>query len=163
MHTPKVLKRTPLFNIHTSLGALIVPFAGWEMPLQYASILKESKAVRDSAGLFDVSHMGRIEITGPGADTFIGQILGSRILGLKVGRGRYSLICNQEGGILDDCIVYRTSENRFFLVSNAANHKVVLDWLSHWAVQHTRVRIEDITDNFAMVSIQGPKAAYNAF
>ena len=92
------LKNTPLFETHVSLGARIVPFAGWEMPIQYTSILEEARAVRSMCGIFDVSHMGRVRFTGPGAAQFLHRILSADILGLRVGRARYNLICNERGG-----------------------------------------------------------------
>lgn len=157
--SPRKLTRTGLFESHVSLGARMVEFAGWEMPIQYASILDEVRSVRSGAGLFDVSHMGRIHIQGPGAAGFLDAVLGTAVAGLRTGRARYSLICNLDGGILDDAILYRTAEERFLLIPNASNRALVLEWLSRWAPEEDLVRIEDATENSVMLAHQGPDAA----
>jgi aminomethyltransferase len=136
----------------------MAPFAGWDMPVQYASILDEARAVRARAGLFDVSHMGRLDIHGPGAATFLDSVLSSDISGLKAGRARYGVICAEDGGIIDDCITYRREEQRFLLVPNASNTAPVLEWLSLWAPPTDLVRIDDITSRSAMIALQGPQA-----
>ena len=151
--------RTPLFEAHVALGARMAPFSGWEMPIQYASILDEARAVRAKAGIFDVSHMGRVEITGPGAPTFLDRVFSSDIPGLRVGRARYGFICNQDGGIIDDAIVYRLEEERFLLVPNAANAEAVLEWISRWVLAEDGVTIRVVTAQLAMIAHQGPKAA----
>ena len=156
--TPQDLRRTPLFSTHVSLGGRIVPFAGWEMPVQYASILNEARAVRARAGLFDVSHMGRVDIRGPGAATFLNRLLSSDIPGLQVGRARYGVICNESGGIIDDCIAYRRDRERYLLIPNASNAPTVLDWLSRWAETAEQVQIDDVTSESAMIAHQGPGA-----
>ena len=152
------LKRTPLYETHVEMGGRIVPFSGWEMPVQYASILAEVKAVRSAAGLFDVSHMGRVEIDGPGAGAFLNRVLSVDVPGLRVGRARYNLICNEEGGIIDDCIVYRRGEEGFLLIPNAGNRLAVLEWLTQWAPPSDDVRIQDVTLRSAMIAHQGPQA-----
>ena len=153
------LKRPPLFDAHVSLGARMVPFGGWEMPVQYKGILDESRAVRAHAGIFDVSHMGRVEIRGPGAGAFLDRVFSSDASALRLGRARYGVICNQEGGIIDDCIVYRLEEQRFLLVPNAGNAGAVLAWLSRWAPRSDEARIDDTTSDLAMIALQGPEAS----
>ena len=134
----------------------MVPFAGWDMPVQYSSILDEARAVRTSVGLFDVSHMGRVDISGPDAEAFLDSIYSSSVPKLKIGRGRYGVICNEDGGIIDDCILYKFGEDRFRLVPNASNTEAVLDWLDRW--NSNDVSIENTTAETAMIAIQGPKA-----
>ena len=152
------LKRTPLHSTHVALGARIVPFAGWEMPVQYAGILDEARAVRSGVGLFDVSHMGRIEISGTEAASLLDRIISFSVQSLWVGRAKYVIVCNQAGGIIDDCILYRLGEERFLLVPNATNTSVVLEWLSRWKPQASQVRVEDVTSSLAMLAHQGPGA-----
>ena len=150
------LRRTPLFETHQALGARMLPFAGWEMPIHYTGILDEAKAVRSRAGIFDVSHMGRVEIHGPGAGGFLDRVLSFDVPGSAVGRARYGVICNDEGGIIDDCITYRLDDERFLLVPNAANTEVVLAWLHRWGPGD--IELNDITSEGAMVALQGPDA-----
>ena len=135
----------------------MVPFAGWEMPIQYASILQEARAVRSNAGVFDVSHMGRVEIEGPGATALLDRVLSVDAPGLKIGRAKYNVVCNESGGIIDDCIVYRRSEDRFLLVPNAGNRSAVLEWMRRWA-DGEQVKIDDVTERYAMIALQGPRA-----
>ena len=153
------LKRTPLFEAHVALGARMTPFAGWEMPVQYASILDEARAVRSRAGIFDVSHMGRLDIQGPGAVSFLGRVLSFDVPRLPLGRGRYGVICSEDGGIIDDCIAYRRGPERFLLIPNASNAAVVLAWLRRWTASTAQVQIDDVTAKTAMIAHQGPKAA----
>ena len=105
------LRQTPLHEKHLALGAKMAPFGGWDMPIQYEGILAETRAVRSGAGMFDVSHMGRVEITGPGAAAFLNRVLSSDVPKLRIGRARYGVICNPQGGIIDDTIVYRLDED----------------------------------------------------
>ncbi len=128
------------------------------MPIQYASILDEARSVRSRAGIFDVSHMGRVDIRGPGAPGFLDRIFSTAVSQMKVARARYGVICNEQGGIIDDCIVYRCGEESFLLVPNAANTPAALEWLSRWAPKTPDVRIEEITSQYSMVALQGPKA-----
>ena len=157
MEQPQALKHTPLFDTHLSLGARMSPFAGWDMPVQYSSILDEARAVRAGAGLFDVSHMGRVSIQGHGVASFLNRVLSFDVPALMVGRGRYCVVCTEEGGILDDCIAYRLEEEHFLLVANASNTAAVLDWLLRWAPQW-EMHIEDVTSRLAMIALQGPQA-----
>ena len=121
MTTPEALNRTSLYDTHVSSGGRMVPFGGWEMPIQYISILNEARAVRSGAGVFDVSHMGRVDIYGPDAARFLDSVLSINVQGMRTSRARYNLICNESGGIIDDCIVYRRADERYLLIPNAAN------------------------------------------
>jgi aminomethyltransferase len=158
MANSEQLKHTPLHDTHVSLDGRMVPFAGWEMPIQYSGILDEAKAVRTRAGLFDVSHMGRVSIQGPGAAALLSRVLSVNAADLRTGRARYNLICNEQGGIIDDCIVYRRDEQRFLLIPNAANTDAVLRWLHRWNTEPDQASIENITADYAMMALQGPEA-----
>ena len=151
------LRQTPLHEKHLELGAKMAPFGGWDMPIQYESILAEAKAVRNDAGMFDVSHMGRIEFTGPRAAEFLNKILSSDVPKLRIGRARYGVICNPQGGIIDDAIVYRLDEERYLLVPNAGNANEVIDWLKKWS-PNSGVTMSVITDYLAMIAVQGPRS-----
>ena len=153
------LRRTALYETHTALGGRIVGFGGWAMPIQYDSILREARAVRTSAGLFDVSHMGRLEIGGSGAAGLLSRALSVDASALRVGRARYNVICNEQGGIIDDCIVYRRAAEEFLLVPNAANTDAVIDWLGRLTARAGDVNIRNITAATAMIAHQGPQAA----
>ena len=152
------LRRTPLYDLHVSLGGRMVPFAGWDMPVQYTSILDEARAVRSRAGLFDVSHMGRVEIRGADAGAFLSRVLSPDISKLRIRRARYGLICNEEGGIIDDTIVYRLGKERYMLVPNASNADTVVDWIGRWRKPTDSVEVETVTSDLAMVALQGPVA-----
>ena len=152
------LRRTPLFDTHVSSGARLVPFAGWEMPVQYTGILDEARAVRAHAGLFDVSHMGRVNIRGPGAAMYLNRVCSFDVPALRTGRARYGVICNEDGGIIDDCIVYRLEPDYFLVVPNASNTAAVLEWLSRWVDGADEVQISEITSETAMIAHQGPQA-----
>ena len=151
------LKRTPLYDTHTSLNARIVPFAGWDMPVQYTSILAETRAVRSGAGLFDVSHMGRLYISGTQAGDLMDWILTAYASDLRQGRARYAMICNEQGGIIDDTVFYRLNKNRYLLVCNAGNHQHVLPWIQRWVQDRfPGTSIEDKTGATSMIAFQGP-------
>ena len=152
------MKQTPLHQAHVGAGARMVPFAGWDMPVQYTGILDEVRAVRNGVGLFDVSHMGRLFIEGTGAVEFLDRVLSTNVPKLRLGRARYCIVCDEAGGIIDDCIVYRLGENRYMLVPNASNTAVVTDWLGRWAPAVSESITSDVTDRLAMVAIQGPHA-----
>ena len=137
----------------------MVPFAGWDMPVQYSSILDEARAVRSNAGLFDVSHMGRFELQGADAAALLNRIFSSDVQKLQVGRGRYGLICNKDGGIIDDAILYRFGEERFLLVPNAGNSDSVADWINCWSKASDRVSLEILTSRLAMIALQGPSSS----
>jgi aminomethyltransferase len=153
----ETLLRTPLHDQHLEAGARIVPFAGYEMPVQYKSIISESKAVREGAGMFDVSHMARLWLHGERVLEFLEWVTTNDVAKLEDGRGQYSLLPNEEGGIVDDIIVYRVDDQTFRMVVNASNHQKDLDWLRK---QNTyNVEIVDQTDETAMIAVQGPKAS----
>ncbi|RYG23713.1 glycine cleavage system aminomethyltransferase GcvT, partial [bacterium] len=150
------LSRTPLYNAHLALGGRIVPFAGFEMPVQYSGILAETAAVRERVGMFDVSHMGRLDIEGDGALKFLERVTSNDVSKLEDGRGQYSLLPNAEGGTVDDIIVYRLAEDRYRMVVNASNHAKDLAWLrSHDA---EGVIIDDVTAATCLIAVQGPQA-----
>src|ERR1700748_956090 len=123
------LRRTPFFEQHVELGAKLVPFAGWEMPVLYEGIKEEHTAVRTHAGMFDVSHMGEVEVEGPGALAFLQLMLSNDVSKIDVGGAQYSCLCNEKGGVIDDLFAYRLSTDRFLIVTNAANHETDLQWL----------------------------------
>ncbi|MEZ4279215.1 MAG: glycine cleavage system aminomethyltransferase GcvT [Myxococcota bacterium] len=148
------LRRTPLYETHRRLGARLVPFAGYEMPIQYSSILEEHAAVRERAGLFDVSHMGQIHLSGPEAKAAADALVTCDLLDLAVGRARYGLMLNDAGGCIDDVIVTRLSEDELFFCVNAANVEKDRDWIS--ARVPAGVRVEDRSDATALLALQGP-------
>ena len=153
------LRRTALYDKHLTSGARLVPFAGWEMPLQYSGILAEVKVVRSGAGLFDVSHMGRLEIWGQDSAELLEQLLTARVADLRPGRARYSMICNENGGIIDDVVLYRLEEARFLLVCNAGNKAQVLSWITGSAdTASSRVTVHDRTAETVMTALQGPQS-----
>ncbi|HTN03211.1 MAG TPA: glycine cleavage system aminomethyltransferase GcvT, partial [Planctomycetaceae bacterium] len=146
----------PLTDWHAAHGGRMVEFGGWEMPVQYTGIVEEHTAVRTAAGLFDISHMGRLIFQGPGAGEFLNQLVTSRVDNLAVGQIRYGLVCNEQGGILDDVLVYRL-DDAWGLVVNASNRKKILDWIApKLAALH--VRMIDTTTESAMLALQGPRA-----
>ncbi len=152
------MQRTPLYETHVAQGGRLVSFAGWEMPIQYASILEEARAVRSSAGIFDISHMGRLEISGSGAADLLDSVLSANASDLREGRARYNVICDEAGGVIDDCIVYRRSDNAFLLIPNASNTEAVLQWLTQWNPVDSEVAIVNVTSEYAMIAAQGPEA-----
>ncbi len=152
------LKRTPLYDTHLKLGGRMVPFGGWDMPVQYTGILDEARAVRSNAGLFDVSHMGRIEISGPDAVSLLNRVLSVDVPKLRRRRARYGVICNLDGGIIDDTIVYRLGREQFLLIPNASNADTVADWLLRWRRGSDEVDVNIITEELAMIAHQGPTA-----
>ena len=153
------LKRTCLFEEHAASGARLVPFAGWEMPIQYAGILAEARDVRSRAGIFDVSHMGRLEVTGADSPAFFHRLVTADVVGMPLGRARYTLLCNQQGGIIDDTILYRMGDERFIFIVNASNADTVLDWLVRWRGEWAMdVAINVRTAETALIAVQGPQA-----
>src|SRR3954468_5065473 len=129
----QTLKRTPLYDRHVAAGARLVPFAGWEMPVQYAGIREEHVAVRTGAGVFDVSHMGEIETSGPQALAFLQRILSNDVAKIAAGGAQYSVLCREDGGVLDDLFTYRLGGDHFLTVTNASNHEKDLAWFQHQA------------------------------
>jgi len=152
------LKRTPLYDLHVSLGGRMVPFAGWDMPVQYTSILEEARAVRSRAGIFDVSHMGRMLIRGADACALLNRVLSPDIPQIRIRRARYGLICNEDGGIIDDAIVYRLGRERYMLVPNASNADAVAEWVEKWRRPSDDVEVSIVTEDLAMIAHQGPAA-----
>jgi|DewCreStandDraft_1066081.scaffolds.fasta_scaffold00290_69 aminomethyltransferase len=150
------LLRTPLYPEHLRLGARMVPFAGWEMPLQFRGIVEEHHAVRRAAGMFDVSHMGRFEVQGPEAAAGLRCLCTYAVDRLAPGQGHYSFLCNESGGILDDIYVFRLAGERFLVVANAANADRVRGWLE--AHLPTGARLVDRHRSTAMIAVQGPRA-----
>ncbi|GAA1007600.1 MULTISPECIES: glycine cleavage system aminomethyltransferase GcvT [Streptomyces] len=151
------LRRTPLDALHRSLGATMTDFAGWEMPLRYGSEREEHLAVRTRAGLFDLSHMGEITVTGPQAVALLNYALVGNIATVGPGRARYTMICRADGGILDDLIVYRTGEHEYLVVANASNAQAVLDALTERAAGFD-AEVRDDRDAYALLAVQGPEA-----
>lgn len=152
-----ILRTTPLRDRHRDLGARLVPFAGWEMPVQYGGVKAEHLAVRQGAGLFDVSHMGQVETSGPDALDFLQRVLSNDIAAIPLGGAQYSLLCREDGGVLDDLFTYRLGEDRYLTVTNAANHVADLEWLRRRGAGF-EVELSDRRDDFAMLALQGPAA-----
>lgn len=149
-------QRTPLYNWHVSHGGHLVEFGGWDMPVRYSTIVDEHQAVRGAAGVFDISHMGRLYFSGPDALSWIQQVYTNNAATLKDGQVRYGLVCNEQGGIRDDVLVYRLGEG-YLMVVNASNRAKIVGWLE--AHQNKRqARLEDRTSSTAMVAVQGPAA-----
>ena len=152
----QTLLRTPLHDRHVALGARMVPFAGWEMPVQYAGVIPEHRAVRTDAGVFDVSHMGEIEVEGPTAREFLQSQLSNDLERIEPGRAQYTLLPNERGGIVDDLIVYELDRFRFLLVVNASNAQTDFAWLKERELRGTEVT--DRSAEYALLAVQGPKA-----
>ena len=153
------LRHTPLYEEHLALGARMVPFAGWEMPLQFAGIVEEHHAVRRRAGLFDVSHMGRLTVEGPDAAAFLRSLVTYDVARIAVGEGHYAVICRDDGGILDDVYVFRPGEERLLVVVNAANAQRIGEWARARLRQGSRAVLMDRQTETAMLALQGPEAA----
>jgi aminomethyltransferase len=152
----QTLRRTPLYDKHVEAGARLVPFAGWEMPVQYEGVIAEHRAVRTDAGVFDVSHMGEIEVEGPKASELLQRVLSNEITKLEPGAAQYTLLTNEGGGIIDDLIAYRTGSHRYLLVVNASNREADFEWLAEHEVRGSDVR--DVSDDYALLAVQGPRA-----
>ncbi len=149
------MKKTSLYDRHVALGGKFVTFAGYQLPIQYIGINREHKAVRTAAGLFDVSHMGEFFITGKDAEAFINRMTINDVASLKAGQAQYSAFCNDDGGIIDDIIVYRF-ENKFMLVVNGTNREKDLNWLQSHI--NGEVSCEDVSDKTGLLALQGPKS-----
>jgi aminomethyltransferase len=152
------LRRTPLTDLHEQVGATLTEFAGWLMPLRYGSETAEHQAVRTAAGLFDLSHMGELAVTGPGAADALDYALTGSLGALRPGRARYTMICGADGGVLDDLIVYRLADTEFLVVANAANAAAVSGLLAERAADHDAV-VQERTSDYALIALQGPRAA----
>ena len=152
----QTLLRTPLYDRHVALGARLVPFAGWEMPVQYEGVIPEHLAVRRDCGVFDVSHMGELEVEGPRACEFLQSLLSNDLERIAPGKAQYTLLTNEQGGIVDDLIVYEREPERFLLIVNAANREADLAWLRDRELPGSAVR--DVSDDFALLAVQGPRS-----
>jgi aminomethyltransferase len=152
----QTLQRTPLHDRHVALGARMVPFAGWEMPVQYEGVIPEHRAVRTDAGVFDVSHMGELDVEGPRAQEFLQGVLSNDIDRIEPGEAQYTLLTNERGGIVDDLIAYRLDRCRYLLVVNAANTATDFEWLKQRELPGSDVR--DMSSEFALLAVQGPRA-----
>jgi aminomethyltransferase len=150
------LLHTPLHDRHVELGARMVPFAGWEMPVQYEGVIPEHRAVRADAGVFDVSHMGELEVEGPHARELLQTTLANDLDKLSPGEAQYTLLTNEGGGIIDDLVVYRTGDHAYLLVVNAGNRAAAYAWLKEREVRGSDVR--DVSDDCALLAVQGPRA-----
>jgi aminomethyltransferase len=151
------MRRTPLYDNHVAAGAKLVDFAGWEMPVQYEGIRAEHVAVRTAVGMFDVSHMGEIETSGPDAEAFLQRILSNDVSKIAPGGAQYSVLCREDGGVLDDLFTYSFGSNRYLTVTNAANHAKDLAWFRQQAAEFD-VDVDDSAERYAMLAVQGPTA-----
>ena len=155
-----MLKRTPLFASHQKLGAKLIDFGGWEMPVQYTSITNEHLAVRNAAGIFDISHMGEVTVSGAGAADFLNSVLTNDIRKLAPGHGQYTLMCNERGGVIDDLYAYQLSADVYLLIINASRIEPDVAWLQAQAAKFPRqseLRFTDASHNYAAVAVQGPR------
>lgn len=150
------MQRTPLFDCHQTAGGKLVDFAGWEMPIQYTGVLDEYHAVRAKAGLFDVSHMGRIAVTGEGALNFLQQVTTNDVAKLPLMQAHYSMVCNHQGGIKDDIFIYHLKPNEYLLCVNASNQEKILVWLREEVRHVPGCTVEDRSVALAQVALQGP-------
>jgi aminomethyltransferase len=158
---PPTLRRTPLFDRHVAAGAKLVDFAGWEMPVYYGgppALIQEHMAVREACGIFDVSHMGEIETSGPGALDLLQRLLSNDVAKLAPGGAQYSVLCREDGGVLDDLFTYRLDVDRYLTITNASNHVQDLAWLNAHAIDVSDVDVSDRIDELAMLAVQGPLA-----
>lgn len=149
-------KHTPLYMVHRELGADLTDFHGYLLPLQYTTISEEHMAVRTKAGIFDLSHMGQLEVSGTQALAFIQEIITNDAEGLPDGKALYTPICNKNGGIVDDVLLYRFCDEKFLFVVNSANRQKVFGWLVE--NQEKDVRVTDLSDEFGMIAVQGPSS-----
>jgi aminomethyltransferase len=152
------LRHTPLVERHREAGAKLVPFAGWEMPVQYEGVRQEHVAVRTGVGIFDVSHMGEIETRGPGAARLLQRLLSNDVEKIAVGGAQYSVLCKEDGGVLDDLFTYRLAEDRYLTVTNASNHDKDLAWFQRHAGSVDGAEVVDRHADYAMLAVQGPDA-----
>ena len=151
------LKTTPLTDWHRAHGAKMVPFAGYEMPVQYEGVLAEHAAVRERVGLFDITHMGEIFVDGPGAEAWLDGLVTNRVAGIDVGKVVYNAMCKDDGGVLDDMLIYRLGAERWLVVCNASNHDKIAAWLTKHRPA-AGVMLDDRSDAIAMIAVQGPDA-----
>lgn len=151
------MKKTPLYQDHVDLGAEMVDFAGWNMPIRYSGLVEEHEAVRNQAGLFDVSHMGEIRIKGPQATEFVQHVFTNEVASLEDGQIVYGFLLNPEGGVIEDLLTFKVNPQEYFLVVNAANHEVDMAWLLD-QVGDFDVTVIDQMDDYGVLALQGPKA-----
>jgi glycine cleavage system T protein (aminomethyltransferase) len=149
------LSRTPLYARHVALGARMVPFAGFEMPVQYRGVIEEHRAVRTDCGAFDVSHMGDLHVDGPTAHAFLQEMLSNDLDKVSDGEAQYTLLTNEQGGIVDDVIVYRLAHGQYLVICNASNRRPVYEWLKEREPRGCEVR--DASDEYGLVAVQGPR------
>ncbi|MFK2826660.1 glycine cleavage system aminomethyltransferase GcvT [Bacillus sp. B190/17] len=156
MSTKTVLKRTPLFDVYKKYGAKVIDFGGWELPVQFSSILEEHEAVRKAAGLFDVSHMGEVLVEGKDAESYLNHLVTNDVTKIGLNQAQYTAMCYPGGGTVDDLLVYKLADETYLLVINAANIEKDVEWMK----QHVKgsVTIENRSSDIAQVAIQGPKA-----
>ena len=153
-----MLKRTALFSAHQKLGAKLIDFGGWEMPVQYTSITDEHLAVRNAAGIFDISHMGEVTVSGAGAETFLNSVLTNDIRKLASGEGQYTLMCNERGTVIDDLYAYKLSAGVYFLIINASRIEPDVAWLQAQAAKFSgELSLTDASHNYAAIAVQGPR------
>src|SRR3954468_23148753 len=155
-----MLKRTALFAAHQKLGGKLVEFGGWEMPVQYTSITDEHLAVRNAAGIFDISHMGEVTISGAAAADFLNHVLTNDIRKIASGEGQYTLMCNERGGVVDDLYVYSLSKGVYLLIVNASRVEADVAWLQNQAAQFRRrdeLYMTDASHNYGAIAVQGPR------
>jgi aminomethyltransferase len=152
----QTLQKTPLHGRHVDLGARLVPFAGWEMPVQYDGVIAEHKAVRTDCGVFDVSHMGELEVEGPRAGELLQGLLSNDLDRIDPGEAQYTLLTNERGGIVDDLIVYKLDPFRYLLIVNASNARIDYEWLKEREVRGSDVR--DVSEEYALLAVQGPRS-----
>ncbi len=151
-----LIKKTPLNDIHKDMEAKMTNFGGWEMPVEYEGIIAEHRNVRENCGLFDISHMGEIMISGTGAEEFSDYLLTNNVAGMEIGKVIYSPMCYEDGGVVDDLMIYRLEKNKFMLVVNAANTEKDFEWIEKQAPED--VKIENATQKYGLIALQGPKA-----
>ena len=150
-------KKTCLYDKHVALGALMSPFGGFEMPIQYSGIVDEHQAVRQSCGVFDVSHMGEVLITGPDAERYVNHIFTNDVTGMPAGKILYGMMCYENGGVVDDLLVYKCGENEFFLVINAANIDKDWEWIQEQSKGYN-VKLDHQSDSYGELAVQGPES-----
>src|SRR5579871_3285832 len=157
-NTTTALKRTPLYDEHRALGARMVEFGGWEMPVQYSGILDEHEAVRTRAGLFDVSHMGEFKVEGPDAEAFLQYLVPNDVSRLAIGQALYTQLCLPNGNTIDDMLIYHLADNHYMLVVNAGNIDKDFAWVSGQAANFQHLQVTNQSDTTALLALQGPDA-----
>lgn len=150
------MRKTPLNNVHREAGAKLIDFGGWEMPVQYQGIIAEHRAVRNYAGLFDASHMGEILLRGPDVLLNLQRLVTNNVARLKIGQIIYTPMCREDGGIIDDLLIYRMAEEEYMMVVNAANIKKDYQWVKSHIIGN--IKVKNVSDNYALIAIQGPKS-----